>query len=87
MNPEQKSKYTSWETPEPTYWTKHDYVVVRADERGLGQSPGQINLLSEETARSFEKVIEWAGTQPWSSGKVGTIGKPTCNYRSKFTPS
>lgn len=35
---EQKSKWSAWEVPEPTYWTKQGYAVVRVDEQGSGQS-------------------------------------------------
>lgn len=35
---EQKSKWSAWEVPEPTFWTKLGYAVVRVDEQGSGQS-------------------------------------------------
>lgn len=74
VNPEHKSKYSAWETPDPVFWTKHGYVVVRADERGLGQSPGILDTMSKGTSECFFDVIEWASEQPWSSGKVGLLG-------------
>ena len=70
----QKSIHSSWETPSPKYWTAHGYVVVRADEGGLGQSPGKMNVLSKQTVDGFFDVIQWAAEQPWSSGKVGLLG-------------
>jgi len=74
VNPEHKSKYSAWETPDPVFWTKRGYVVVRADERGLGQSPGLLDTMSRGTSECFFDVVEWAAEQEWSSGKVGLLG-------------
>lgn len=74
VNPEHKSKYAAWETPEPVFWTARGYVIVRADERGLGQSPGILNTMSAGTANCFFQVVEWAADQAWSSCKVGLLG-------------
>lgn len=75
MNPEQKSAHSAWETPDPGYWTtKAGYAVVRADERGLGQSPGLLDTMSRGTSEAFFDVVEWAAEQSWSSGKVGLLG-------------
>ena len=74
VNPEHKSKYSAWETPDPVFWTSKGYVVVRADERGLGQSPGLVDTMSRGTSECFFDVVEWAADQEWSSGKVGLLG-------------
>lgn len=74
MNPNHRSEHSAWETPDPGFWTKHGYVVVRADERGLGQSPGKLDTMSRGTSEAFCDVVEWAAEQPWSSGKVGLLG-------------
>jgi predicted acyl esterase len=74
VNPEHRSEHASWETPDPGFWTKHGYAVVRADERGLGQSPGLLDTMSRGTSEAFCDVVEWASEQPWSSGKVGLLG-------------
>ncbi|SPO25640.1 related to hydrolase, CocE/NonD family [Ustilago trichophora] len=71
---EQKSELSAWEVPEPTYWTRHGYIVVRVDEQGTGQSPGFLDTMSDQTANNFFHSIEWAASQPWSSGKVGLLG-------------
>lgn len=71
---EHHSPHSAWETPDPGYWTKHEYAIVRADEVGLGQSPGVLNTMSRDTSLAFKDVIEWAAAQPWSSGKVGLLG-------------
>lgn len=47
---------------------------MRADERGLGQSPGVLDTMSRGTSEAFFDVVEWCAEQPWSSGKVGLLG-------------
>ncbi|KAL4865540.1 hypothetical protein BDV12DRAFT_200072 [Aspergillus spectabilis] len=74
VNPEHRSTHSAWETPDPGFWTKHGYAVVRADERGTGQSRGKLDTMSRETSEAFFDVVEWAAEQEWSSGKVGLLG-------------
>jgi len=74
VNPEHHSEHSAWETPDPGFWTKHGYAVVRADERGLGQSPGVLDTMSRGTSEAFVDVVEWAAEQSWSNGKVGLLG-------------
>lgn len=74
LNPEQKSTHSAWETPDPGYWTSQGYAIVRADERGLGQSPGFLDTMSKGTSEAFYEVVEWCADQPWSSGKTGLLG-------------
>ncbi|KAJ4286848.1 hypothetical protein N0V90_013101 [Kalmusia sp. IMI 367209] len=74
VNTEHHSAHSAWETPDPGFWTKHGYAVVRADERGLGQSPGFLDTMSRGTSEAFFDVVEWAAEQSWSSGKVGLLG-------------
>jgi predicted acyl esterase len=74
VNPNHKSEHSAWETPDPGFWTKHGYAVVRADERGLGQSQGILDTMSRGTSEAFFDVVEWCAEQPWSSGKVGLLG-------------
>jgi putative CocE/NonD family hydrolase len=74
VNPKHKSDQSAWETPDPTFWTQNGYAIVRADERGSGQSPGLLDTMSQRTSDAFFDVIEWAAEQPWSSGKVGLLG-------------
>ncbi|KAL2214378.1 alpha/beta-hydrolase [Sarocladium strictum] len=74
VNPAHQSDHSAWETPDPGFWTAQGYAVVRADERGLGQSPGILDTMSPGTSDAFFDVIEWAAEQAWSSGKVGLLG-------------
>ncbi len=66
--------YQNWEVVDPEKWVPRDYVCVRVDSRGAGCSPGHIDHFSPRETKDFYDCIEWAGVQPWSSGKVGLNG-------------
>ncbi len=68
------NKYQSWEVVDPEKWCPHGYACVRVDSRGAGSSPGYLEPWSPRETKDFAACIEWAGTQPWSSGKVGLCG-------------
>jgi predicted acyl esterase len=68
------SKYQNWETADPERWVPDGYVCVRVDSRGAGRSPGHLDIVSPQETRDYYECIEWAGTQPWSNGKVGLLG-------------
>ncbi|KAH7134858.1 Alpha/Beta hydrolase protein [Dendryphion nanum] len=74
LNPKMKCEHAAWETPDPGYWTSKNYIVVRVDERGAGQSPGELDTMSRGTSEAFFDVVEWCAEQEWSSGKVGLLG-------------
>jgi uncharacterized protein len=68
------STLTGWEAPDPVWWTEHGYAVVNCDLRGAGTSEGKSDLLSDQEGEDVYDLIEWAGSQPWSSGAVGLLG-------------
>src|SRR4051794_9133070 len=68
------NKYQNWEVVDPEKWVPHDYACVRVDSRGTGCSPGYVDHFSPRETKDFYNCIEWAGVQPWSSGKVGLNG-------------
>ena len=68
------NKYQNWEAVDPEKWVPDGYVCVRADSRGAGRSPGRIDPFSPRETKDFYHCIEWAGVQPWSSGKIGLNG-------------
>jgi predicted acyl esterase len=68
------NKYQAWEVVDPEMWVPEGYVCVRVDSRGAGRSPGYLDCFSPRETRDFYECIEWAGTQPWSNGKVGLSG-------------
>lgn len=74
VNPKQKSPHSAWEVPDPGYWTSQGYAVVRADERGTGNSPGKLDSLGPTVWDGFADLIEWAADRAWSNGKVGLLG-------------
>lgn len=69
-----RNTYQNWEVVDPEKWVPHDYACVRVDSRGTGCSPGTIDHFSPRETKDFYDCIEWAGVQPWSSGKVGLNG-------------
>jgi uncharacterized protein len=68
------SPYAAWEAPDPGFWVPNSYVVVKASARGTDGAEGLISPMSQMEAEDFHDVIEWCGTQGWSSGKVVTNG-------------
>jgi uncharacterized protein len=68
------NKYQNWEVTDPERWVPHGYVVIRVDSRGAGWSPGRMDPGSPRETEDLYQCIEWAGTQPWSNGKVGMLG-------------
>jgi len=68
------NKYQSWELVDPEKWVPDGYVCLRIDSRGAGMSPGLLDVWSPRETQDLYQCIEWAGTQPWSNGKVGLNG-------------
>jgi hypothetical protein len=66
--------YANWEVVDPEKWVPDGYVCVRVDSRGAGRSPGYVQHFSARETDDFYECIEWAGSQPWSNGKVGLSG-------------
>jgi len=76
------NKYQNWEVVDPEKWVPDGYVCVRVDSRGCGRSPGYVDPFSPRETRDFYLCIEWAGTQPWSNGKVGLLGHLLLRHQS-----
>src|SRR5215470_15439793 len=68
------NKYQNWELLDPERWVPDGYVLVRVDSRGAGRSPGHLDPWSAREAKDIALSVDWAGTQPWSNGKVGING-------------
>ncbi len=66
--------YQVWEYADPERWVPEGYVCVRVDTRGTGGSPGEVDFFSPRETQDLYTCVEWAGTQPWSTGKVGMLG-------------
>jgi putative CocE/NonD family hydrolase len=54
-------------------WAARGYAALNQDVRGRYRSQGTMNAMQQE-ARDGYDAIEWAAAQPWSTGKVGTLG-------------
>ncbi|HEY0393537.1 MAG TPA: CocE/NonD family hydrolase [Candidatus Elarobacter sp.] len=68
------NRYQNWEVVDPEKWVPDGYACVRVDSRGAGRSPGFLDPWSPRETLDIVRCIEWAGTQPWSSGAVGMNG-------------
>ena len=68
------NKYQNWELVDPERWVPDGYACVRVDSRGAGRSPGYLEVWSPREAKDIYRCVEWAGSQPWSNGKVGMNG-------------
>jgi predicted acyl esterase len=68
------NRYQNYEFPDPERFVPDGYALVRVDVRGLGRSPGFMAPLSPREIQDISDCVEWAGTQPWSTGKVGLSG-------------
>jgi len=71
---EMLSLYAAFEAPDAGYWVPHGYAVINPNPRGTWHSEGTATYLSPEEALDYYDLIEWAGRQPWSNGKVGLTG-------------
>ncbi|MFI6999304.1 CocE/NonD family hydrolase [Nocardia sp. NPDC050175] len=65
---------TVFEAPAAAYWVAHGYAVVYADTRGSWGCEGNATYFSLQEALDGYDLVEWAGTQAWSNGKVGMSG-------------
>lgn len=54
-------------------YVERGYIVVVQDVRGRGDSHGDFRPWFQEGNDGYD-TVEWCGTQPWSTGKVGMIG-------------
>jgi predicted acyl esterase len=52
---------------------QHGYILVVQSERGTGWSEGQYQILAGARNDGYD-TLSWIVAQPWSNGKVGTLG-------------
>ena len=58
------------------FFASHGYAVAVQDVRGKFASEGQFRVYEGDTT-DWTDAFNWIGTQPWSTGKIGTYG---CSY-------
>ncbi|RSL69849.1 hypothetical protein CEP53_002079 [Fusarium sp. AF-6] len=73
-----------FELCDPLIWTKDfGYALLRVDARGIGGSQGKLDpfglersllIQNDAEGQDLYDVVEWAGTQSWSTGKVAFSG-------------
>ena len=51
------------------------YAVALLPVRGTGDSGGCFDLFGSRERADIDQAVRWLGTQPWSNGSVGMIGK------------
>lgn len=76
------------ENPHAPYFAERGYAVLIQDVRGRYRSPGIFAQFADEgwgTRQDGYDTIEWAGTQPWSTGNVGTIGLSYSCFNQNLT--
>ncbi len=74
LNDADFNEFTRFEAADPVYWCRNGYVIINADMRGSWASEGDLTWMSEQEVDDMYDLIEWAGTQPWSNGRVGMHG-------------
>jgi putative CocE/NonD family hydrolase len=67
-------RYLRFEAPDPERWVQEGYIVIAADSRGSGASPGMLDPLSPREIEDYATLITWASRQLWSTGKDGLVG-------------
>ncbi|HTW37202.1 MAG TPA: CocE/NonD family hydrolase [Steroidobacteraceae bacterium] len=55
------------------YYVRHGYIVIFQDCRGCHDSEGEFIKYLREGPDGFD-TCEWIRTQPWSNGRIGTMG-------------
>ncbi|MBI4499975.1 MAG: CocE/NonD family hydrolase [Gemmatimonadetes bacterium] len=58
------------------FWAGQGYAVAVQDVRGKWESEGRYNVQGGDPEDGYD-TVDWLSRQPWSNGKVGTIG---CSY-------
>jgi putative CocE/NonD family hydrolase len=61
------------------WFAERGYVVVNQDVRGRYLSPGQYYAYKNESDDGYD-TDQWVAKQPWSNGKIGTLGGSYLGY-------
>ncbi len=72
-------KNSSWMWVEPVgeFFARHGYVVVIQDLRGRHHSEGTgqyFHVVNPREGLDGYDTVEWIAAQPWSNGRIGTVG-------------
>ena len=72
-----KTDPVNWIEPVANFFTPRGYVVVLQDLRGRGRSEGTgqyFHVVNPREGEDGYDTVEWIAAQPWSNGRVGTVG-------------
>nr|WP_296768835.1 CocE/NonD family hydrolase [Rhodococcus sp. (in: high G+C Gram-positive bacteria)] len=58
---------------DPAWLARQGYAVIVQDTRGRGESDGVWEGFHQDTDDGYD-TVEWAASQPWSTGDVGMYG-------------
>ena len=72
--PKTVSDLAKFECADPAYWCYYNYAVANVDQRGVGNSEGNINLFGTQDAQDGYDYIEWIAAQAWCNGCVSLFG-------------
>jgi hypothetical protein len=53
----------------------HGFGVAQVSVFGTGESNHCMDLMGHDEQAGIKAAVDWLGSQPWSNGKVGAIGK------------
>ena len=56
-------------------YVPHGYAVAQVSVFGTGESNHCMDLMGTDEQRGIDAAVTWLGSQPWSNGRVGIIGK------------
>ena len=56
-------------------YVPHGYAVAQVSVFGTGNSNHCMDLMGTDEQRGIDAAVTWLGSQDWSNGKVGIIGK------------
>ena len=56
-------------------YVPHGFGVAQVSVFGTGESNHCMDLMGTDEQRGIDAAVTWLGTQAWSNGKVGLIGK------------
>jgi hypothetical protein len=56
-------------------YVPHGYGVAQVSVFGTGDSNHCMDLMGTDEQRGIDAAVTWLGSQPWSNGRVGIIGK------------
>ncbi len=72
-----KSSPQMWVEPVAEFFVPRGYAVVLQDLRGRHRSEGAgqyFHTANPDEGRDGYDTVEWIAAQPWSNGRVGTVG-------------